>query len=342
MVEARPGMRLSEVYLELPQPHAIGTGLVDSGQAPRHAIQPATRWPLSRSLVFVPGKSPKPLPAVHRDYLWRCLRRGVQRCDPQIAEQLDACRFLLAAWNFLYYGEHESLAADVPWIERLIESEGATAADVSEARRWSKWLTRLLYALGDNAHWLIPWIPDPRVKAMIQDTLRYFENTGGIADRIRAAIKAEIQEASEHSQSVCVVSHSMGTVIAYESLWELTHEDGRPAAVDLFLTLGSPLGMNYVQKRLLGFRDGARRYPAGIGKWVNVAAVGDLVSVDQRIADDFSAMVEDGLTASIEDIHRDVYTAFRNGEGLNPHRSYGYLVHPAVGGAIVDWWRGGE
>jgi hypothetical protein len=292
-------------------------------------------------LVFIPGKGPKPPPAIHREYLWRCLRRGVSRCDAEAGRQLDTCSFGLAAWNFVYYGEHESLDADIPWIERLIESEGASAADISEARHWSRWLTRLLYSMGDHAQWSINWIPDPRVKAMIQDTLRYFENTGGIADRIRGVVKNQIQKAAEQDGSVCIVSHSMGTVIAYESLWEMTHEDRRPPAIGLFLTLGSPLGMNYVQRRLLGYGDGGLNgsYPAGIRKWVNVSAVGDLVSVDQRVADDFACMVAQGLTERIEDAHRGVYTAFRNEKGLNPHRSYGYLVHPRVAAAIVDWWR---
>lgn len=288
----------------------------------------------------MPGKSPKPPPPVHREYLWRCLRRGVSGCDEEVGRQFDTCDFSLAAWNFLYYGEHESLDADIPWIERLIESGGATEADIAESRRWSRWLTRLLYSLGDHAQWSIKWIPDPRVKAMIQDTLRYFENTGGIADRIRAVVKNEIQKTVERAGSVCIVSHSMGTVIAYEALWEMTHEDRRPPGIDLFLTLGSPLGMNYVQRRLLGYGDGRNgSYPAGIRKWVNVSAVGDLVSVDQRVADDFACMVEQGLTKRIVDEHRGVYTAFRNDDGLNPHRSYGYLVHPKVAAAIVEWWR---
>lgn len=290
--------------------------------------------------MFAPGKSPKPPADTHREYLWRCLRRGVSRCDPEAAEQLDDCGFFLAAWNFLYYGKHESLDADVPWIDRLVDSPETSTADMSEARHWSKWLTRLLYTVGDHAHWLIKALPDPRVKAMIQDTLRYFDNIGGVADRVRDIVKTEFQDAAEQGESMCIVSHSMGTVVAYEALWEMTHEDGAPRDVDLFLTLGSPLGMNYVQKRLLGLRDGSRRYPAGIRRWVNVSAVGDLVSVDERVADDFAPMVEQGLTGRIEDRYGDVYTAFRNDQGLNPHRSYGYLVHPAVGGAIADWWRG--
>lgn len=292
--------------------------------------------------MYVPGKSPKPPPDVHRDYVWRALRRGVLGHDAALAGVLDACRFSLAAWNFLYYGEYESLDADIPWIERLLESDGATVDDIREARHWSKWLTRLLYSIGDHAHWLISALPDPRVKAMIQDTLRYFDNIGGIADRIRRLVKNEIERACGQSGSVCVVSHSMGSVIAYEALWSLTHDDRRPADIGLFLTLGSPLGMNYVQRRLVGLRDGSGRYPEGIREWVNVSAVGDLVSVDQHVADDFAAMVAQGAADGIRDIHGNVYTAFRNALGLNPHRSYGYLAHPEVGAVIAGWLRGGQ
>lgn len=297
---------------------------------------------MPRSIIYVPGKSPKPRPDIHREYLWRSLRHGVVRHDPALAGQVDECRFRLAAWNSLYYGEYESLDADIPWIEKLLEDGEASEADIAAARHWSKWLTRLLYSIGDHAHWLIRVLPDPRIKAMIQDTLRYFENAGGIADRVRTQVKDEIEEACETSQSVCIVSHSMGAVIAYESLWSLTHDEHRPADIELFLTLGSPLGLNYVQKRLLGLRDGTGRYPLGIGEWVNVSAVGDLVSVDERVEDDFASMAARKGVGRIRDIHHDVYTAFRNADGLNPHRSYGYLVHREVGAVIAGWLRGGQ
>ena len=291
-----------------------------------------------RSIVFVPGKSLKPPPDVHREYLWRALVRGASRYDADAGDVLrSTCRFRLAAWNFTYYRAHGSLVSDVPWIERLLESQGASERDVAEAQHWSKWLTKSLYALGDHAHWLIKWLPDPRVKEMIQDTLRYFSNVDGIADRVRNIVKSDIRGAGKGSESVCLIGHSMGSVIAYEALWELAHRDGQPADIDLFLTLGSPLGMKYVQHKLLGMRHRERRYAGRIKTWVNISAVGDLVSVDERVGDDFAPMVERGFAGEIVDIHRDVYTAFRNEQGLNPHRSYGYLVHPIVGEVIVKW-----
>lgn len=296
---------------------------------------------MPRAVVFVPGKRPKPPPPIHRDYLWRCARQGVARSDPGALAAFEASRFVVAAWTFLYYQQHQPLAPDVPWIERLLDAPEATPQDKREARRWSRWLTRLLYSLGDRAHWALPWLPEPGIQGMIQDTRRYFDNTGAIAARVRGVVKAELLKALDVSGSVCLVGHSMGSVIAYEALWELTHEDGREVPVDLFVTLGSPLAMSYVQRRLLGVGDGSGRYPAGIRKWVNVSAVGDLVSVNERLADSFAPMLSQGLVDSIEDHHGDVYTAFRNDSGLNPHRSYGYLVHPRVGETFARWCRDG-
>jgi len=50
-------------------------------------------------------------------------------------------------------------------------------------------------------------------------------------------------------------------------------------------------------------------------------------------------MLKQGLVKSIEDHSHGIYNYFRSDEGLNCHRSYGYLVNPAVGSIIADWWK---
>ncbi len=79
----------------------------------------------------------------------------------------------------------------------------------------------------------------------------------------------------------------------------------------------------------------ARRYPANVRAWINVAAVGDYVSHDLSVRDDYRAMLELGLIESIED-HRIYNLAVRHGRS-NPHHGPGYLVHPTVISAIADW-----
>ncbi len=70
----------------------------------------------------------------------------------------------------------------------------------------------------------------------------------------------------------------------------------------------------------------------------NISSVGDLTALDRTFADDFSEMLALGMVNSIEDHCEGIYNFFHNEEGLNCHRSYGYLVNPDVGKVIADWW----
>ena len=72
---------------------------------------------------------------------------------------------------------------------------------------------------------------------------------------------------------------------------------------------------------------------------MNISSVGDIMALDRMFREDFSRMLEIGIIESIEDHSEAIYNFYRDEEGLNVHRSYGYLVNPAVGYIIADWWR---
>ena len=79
----------------------------------------------------------------------------------------------------------------------------------------------------------------------------------------------------------------------------------------------------------------AHRYPANVRTRINVAAVGDYVSHDRSVRDDYRAMLELGLIESIDD-QRIYDFAVRHGRS-NPRHGPGYRVHPKVIAAIADW-----
>lgn len=299
--------------------------------------------PLPNRILYVPGKHPKPSPAEHREQLLRCLVHGVGRADPDVAQQLadtpDA--FTLVSWNTLYYGADEPLGPDRAWIDALLTRTGPTEDEVREALSWRRKNARVMVSIADLLPFLIPLLPDPAVKGAIQETERYFSNFGGIGGRIREQLKAPLREMLARGERILVIGHSMGSVIAYDALWELWHVEGRRERIDAFLSLGSPLGMRFAQRRLLGARErGTRRYPGNIPRWLNIAAEGDLTALDPTVADDFAPMLAFGQTDKITDIDSGIFNYFRNDEGLNVHRSYGYLVNPRVGEVIAKWWRG--
>lgn len=295
-----------------------------------------------KRIVFIPGKNPKPHPPEHKRQLWRCLVEGVRRVDETTARLLakDEDCFQLIAWNHLYYQQYKSIEADLPAIDALLAKPGASREDINEASHWHVKTARLLYTLGDHFPIFINLLPDPSVKASIKETERYFHNKDEIADQIREMLKQPLREMFANDDQVLLIGHSMGSIIAWDSLWELWNGEENRGKVDLFLSLGSPLAMEFVRRRLLGARaDEAHRYTGSIRRWLNISSVGDLTALDRGVADDYAGMIKAGLVESIHDQYEGVYNYFRNPDGLNVHRSYGYLVNDHVGTAISNWWR---
>ncbi len=293
-------------------------------------------------IIFVPGKNPKPARDVHRAQLWRCLLEGVRRARPDVAADMAAHGevFSLVDWNFSYYGFQRSMEADLRFIDAVIARPAATAQDRREARHWRRRLVRFSYLVADLIPTLIPLLPDPKVKATIGETIRYFENREGAAELVRRPLEGLFREFCALDVPIMIIGHSLGSVIAYDALWKLSHEEPAGCRVDLFLTIGTPLGTRFVQKRILGHdAAGKMRFPTNIRRWHNITAVGDLTAFDPVVRDDFRDMMRLGLIEDIRDNEAPVYNHFRTDEGLNVHRSYGYLVNPAVGEVIASWWQ---
>ena len=89
----------------------------------------------------------------------------------------------------------------------------------------------------------------------------------------RAAAMAAVSSAVARYRPDVVVAHSLGSVVAYESLWAYQDRD-----VPLLVTLGSPLAMpRVVLERLQPCGETAR--PPRVRRWVNLADVADIVAL---------------------------------------------------------------
>jgi hypothetical protein len=295
-----------------------------------------------RHVVFIPGKNPKPAPVIHRELIWRCIAAAALESASAVECKALQKNFHLAAWNRLYYLRDADIAADLPWVERLLQNRPEDASPPDVRSRLHTLRIRLLYTLGDLMPVLTQLAGDAEIRATLAETRRYFRNTDGISDRIRGVIKNAIRPLLESGHDVLLVGHSLGSVIAFDTLWEVSRREPWPWRVNL-LTLGSPLGLHYVQRRLLSRRQrGALRYPDNIRHWINVATTGDLTAVDRRLHNDFRAMLKLGLVDDIEDYTRGVYSRFRTANGPNPHRCYGYFFNPMVARIITGWLQDGS
>ena len=292
-------------------------------------------------IIYVPGMKPKPRPEDHAAMLWRCLCDGVRRADAELAGQLAMHKdiFELIAWSRLFYEERTSIEPDLPGIERLLTLDGPEQRDLSEALHWHKRVGQLVYLLSDAFPVLINLVATPDMKGTLQDARRYFRNENGVATQIRKIVADALTAAWESGHRIMIIAHSLGSVIAYDVLWELSRRQGNDVYIDEFLTIGSPLGVNFVQHRLRSSHEqGEQRYPNNIRRWKNLSAIGEMTSLDRRMNKDYAPMLAAGLIESItDDIGLETY--FRGPHGLNVHKCYGYMANIKTGAVVADWLR---
>jgi Subtilase family len=131
-----------------------------------------------------------------------------------------------------------------------------------------------------------------------------------------------------------VIAHSQGTMIAYDVLRQLQKSD---IEVKLFITIGSPLGLPPVRSVFKKWTKQKKLpFPPCVTRWLNVAAIGDVVAFDPDLKDDIGPHADGAFTNYIiPRAERDANPLF-NG---NAHAVMGYLstqivqtwVYEAVG-----------
>jgi hypothetical protein len=120
----------------------------------------------------------------------------------------------------------------------------------------------------------------------------------------------------EDDEPAIVVSHSLGTIVSYSLLREFAR-NGRPRQSPLFITLGSPLGINSVR---MGFPK-PRVRPGNVQRWVNGADPNDFVALRAQLT-------QDNFGPGIEN-----YPDFSNGD--DSHSISGYLSDPRIAREIA-------
>lgn len=289
-------------------------------------------------IVYVTGMKPKPPPELHKAVLTRVLAAGLARADPAAAQWLMARpeNFTLVSWTRLLYDDlQRDIRLDLPGIERLLAQPEPTPADRREIDSLKRRLARLWHLFGDSSPWLTDIVARPDLRLTLAEVRRYVENRDGISRTIRAELKNALDEAWHAGERVLLIGHSLGSVIAYDTLWELSR-GATGGRVELFLTLGSPLATRFIRMAVKGHGlPGRDRYPNNIDRWANVTARGELVALHPKLAPFFGAMADLSLVASLEDYA--VYNHFRGIAGLDVHKSYGYLVNRRIAELIVEW-----
>jgi hypothetical protein len=154
-------------------------------------------------------------------------------------------------------------------------------------------------------HELARFVPPPLRKVIVKkaameayyylfnkDYVRADGKTFAVRDELRNRLLALLEKARNDAEKTVIVSHSMGTMVAYDVLRNCA---GCPP-VDTLFTLGSPLGVREVQIELApGKKPGGKRtvdFPAAtVRRWINVYDPLDpICGPDPRFANDYAAV----------------------------------------------------
>ncbi|MFB7054936.1 hypothetical protein ACFCXT_17675 [Streptomyces vinaceus] len=195
-------------------------------------------------------------------------------------------------------------------------SSGTQAQGVGEFARRLVWVTTTLLQL-PGFRQTAQWVNGQAFALYLSQVALYLNRRGDKAS-LGSAIRSRVLEGLDPARPVIVVSHSLGTVVAYEAL----HEYKGPVA--LWVTLGSPLALGgVVLQRLVPQPPSC---PDEVQAWHNFWDRNDVIVGRPRLAD-WIAPSSRGVKAE---------TAPVKSGGVWTHTATKYLEHAKVAGLIVE------
>lgn len=268
-------------------------------------------------VTFIHGISNKPIASELQEIWIRALasgRNGVNLPGEGISTSMVYWADVLYAEPDADVAAYESLEARTP---KAADADAQTRTPIMATSEEASFISGLAFKLGGtmaaaeaveaipanrNLEGLpyeripLPW---PLKKAFLETFLRdvhhYLFNatfsprpgtTYKVQDEIRNRFVDAIQAVDKSSGPHIILSHSMGTVIAYDCLKRVR----KTAHVDGLITIGSPLGLDEIQDKLQPGWSRPDGYPSEKvdGGWINVFDRLDPVAgFDPIIANDF-------------------------------------------------------
>ena len=294
-----------------------------------------------QTLFFIHGRTFKPNYNDLKQLWIEALKYGIARdYGCQHAQRLDKIKT-----EFVYFGDlsNEFLAARSKKYNRVADTKARriTLEDLKEyaCSDYTKTTYKALRSRFHPVRWCFAWLLArvplvSRVAMWIKmpDMSHYWWNSQKcFGRRIRERIAAPLYKSLKRGDDVMLVGHSLGSIVAYDALSELSTsglEDG--VEVSRLVTLGSPLGVGFVKRRLRNWR--SKQFPCNVCYWDNVAAEDDYVSLDKEVMDDFKAKMR---TTIIQDWK--IYNLAVKGGSAHQHHATGYLIHPKVAEIVNAW-----
>lgn len=137
----------------------------------------------------------------------------------------------------------------------------------------------------------------------------------GLRDRIDEIVFEQVFKELRTSERAVVVSHSLGTIVAYS----LLRTSNTKIDVPLFVTAGSPLGIEVVKSRI----GGPFLKPEVITHWLNLADKEDFVALHPELKNSTFGPAQIENLSDLDNGHED------------PHSITRYLSHSVVANRVL-------
>ena len=134
---------------------------------------------------------------------------------------------------------------------------------------------------------------------------------------------------------VMLIGHSMGSIIAYDTLTQ----DVPELKIDTFITVGSPLGFPLIIKKILteqNIQINSKAKPPTpeniTSTWYNFSDLDDKITLNYNIADDYCSN-----SLNIIPVDIIINNAYEYNGQKNPHKVYGYLQDREIAKVICGF-----
>lgn len=182
-------------------------------------------------------------------------------------------------------------------------------------------------------------IEDFTLRKMFIDLDTYYHGTCRNLPNCSAKEKSRERMVSilrkHESKKIMVLAHSMGSIIAFDAFTHLASD----IPIDSFLTMGSPLGVPLIMRKILQelqipiHPQAKIPTPHSIRKfWFNFSDLDDKICVNYNLSDDYYQNLHGVYPFDIIVKNRYEYKHKKN-----PHKIYGYLQTPEVAKVIYNF-----
>ncbi|MEX2495934.1 MAG: hypothetical protein WD448_07595, partial [Woeseia sp.] len=255
----------------------------------------------NRTLVYVHGHDFKPAPAELLELSVAAMAAGVERDCPDRLDAFHAVQKRIAYYGDIsnewlrkagkYYDETLDMSDRRHTLQKLRSVQKRKHFSVSRYDRLPG-KSALAEFAADLAAPVLGSIglAGKLIGLFAGDINEYWNSRSDVGSRVRERVRSVIGDALMQESEVMLVSHGNGCIVAYDVLWQLSHDPEYAAQygerkIAQWLTLGAPLGDSTVRKRVLGAQNKGRgRYPTNVLAWNNVSAEDDYLCHDSTLA----------------------------------------------------------